>query len=384
MHFLTAFAVTLLIAVLVSGLAERSVLSTAVLFLLAGFLCGAFGALQFEATDALVGALMMLALFSILYTDGMHVGLSELRKAWYLPGRALILGMPLTLLLTAACAHWVAGLGWIESLLVGAILSPTDPVFVAALVGREEVPHSLKQLLNVESGLNDGIALPIVIYLLAIAEHEQFDAVLTTGEVLAGVALGIAIPWLAVHLEQSRFFSAAVNYRPLNAFAIGLLVLAVCLSLGANEYLAAFAAGVTVATIDPGLRQSFREFGELVSELLKLAALLVFGSMISWEDVRAVGGAGFTFALLTLFVVRPVSMGIALVGSSMPWRERAAAAWFGPKGFASVAYGILALKSGIPNAEHVTLLVATVIAGSILLHSTTDVLVADWFARQES
>ncbi len=383
MHFLTAFAVTLLIAVLVSDLAERSILSTAVLFLVAGFVTGAsgLGVLAYEATDPLVEILMMLTLFSVLYTDGMHVGLKDLRHAWYLPGRALILGMPLTFLLTAALAHWVAGLNWIDSFLVGAILSPTDPVFAAALVGRKEVPHALRQLLNVESGLNDGLALPVVIYLLAMAEHEKFHLAITTAEVVGGVALGLIIPWVCIRLEQSRYFSASVGYRPLNAFAIGLLVLGVCQSVEANVYLAAFAAGVAVATADPTLRQSFRQFGELVSELLKLAALLIFGAFIPLRYFFAVSVADFLFTAGALLLVRPIAMEIALIGSKLTWRERATAAWFGPKGFASIAYGVLVLKSGIPDAHHMFHLIALVIVGSIVLHSSTDVLIADTFAR---
>jgi len=379
-HFLTVYAVALLAAVLISGLAERSILSTAVLFLLVGLGSGALGILQFEGTEPFVENLMMLTLFSILYTDGMRVGLSDLRDAWYLPGRALICGMPLTLLFTAISAHWIVGLSWVESFLIGAILSPTDPVFVAALLGRKEVPESLKRLLNVESGVNDGLALPVVIYLIAVARHGEFSPLLISGEVLAGIALGLAIPWIAIRLEQSRFFSASVAYRPLNAFAIGLLVLGICYSLDANEYLAAFVAGIAVASLDPTLKESFHRFGEMVSELLKLAALLVFGSLIPIGIWGASSGADYLFVATALFVVRPLAMSIALLGSSMPWRERATAAWFGPKGFASVAYGILVVKSQLLNVDHLLRLIALVISGSIILHSSTDALISNWYA----
>jgi NhaP-type Na+/H+ or K+/H+ antiporter len=151
---LLAFSAVLLLAVLLSSLAHRTILSTAVVFLLAGFVLGEglTGVVPVTAGDDVVATLAELALFSVLFTDGMRVGWPDLRSAWKLPGRALVLGLPLTLLVTAGLAHWVAGLGWAESLLLGAVLSPTDPVFAAALVGNERVPQRLRQLLNVESG----------------------------------------------------------------------------------------------------------------------------------------------------------------------------------------------------------------------------------------
>lgn len=155
------FAATLLAAVLLSGLAERTVLSTAVLFLVVGFLAGgATNLITVRPEDPLTIRLAELALFAVLFTDGMRVGVRDLTYAWRLPGRALLLGLPLTLLLTAALAHFVAGLPWLASFLVGAVLSPTDPVFASALVGREEAPLRLRRLLNVESGVKTGWLCP--------------------------------------------------------------------------------------------------------------------------------------------------------------------------------------------------------------------------------
>jgi sodium/hydrogen antiporter len=172
MTLLLVYAVVLLLAVLLSALAHRTVLSTAVLFLVAGFVLGedVTGVVDLRPSDPIVSTLAELALFAILFTDGMRVGWRDLTAAWRLPGRALGWGLPLTLLVTALLAHFVAGLDWPEALLVGAVLAPTDPVFAASLVGNEKVPSRLRQLLNVESGVNDGRALPFVIVLLEIAQ----------------------------------------------------------------------------------------------------------------------------------------------------------------------------------------------------------------------
>jgi NhaP-type Na+/H+ or K+/H+ antiporter len=379
---LLAFAAVLLLAVLVSSLAHRTILSTAALFLVAGFLLGpqTTGVIDVTADSDIVAVLAELALFAVLFTDGMRVGWSDLRSAWRLPGRALGWGLPLTLVITALLARYVAGLGWPESLLIGAILAPTDPVFAAALVGNKRVPARLRHLLNVESGVNDGLALPFVVLFLAIAAGSEDLHLGDLGlELLAGVVIGVALPWLALRLERTRFFATSTAYEPLNAVAIGLLVLAVGKATHANLFLAAFAAGITVATQGPRQRGAFERFGELVAELLKLAALLVFGALISLPFLGEISWTGWAFAVLALVLARPLALRLALARSKLTRREQFAVMWFGPKGFASVVYGLLVLESAIPAADEVFHLVALTIALSILAHSSTDIVVARMF-----
>jgi NhaP-type Na+/H+ or K+/H+ antiporter len=328
----------------------------------------------------IVGTLAELALFAVLFTDGMRVGWADLRSAWRLPGRALGWGLPLTLVATALAAHFVAGLGWAESLLIGAILAPTDPVFASALVGNDKVPARLRHLLNVESGVNDGLALPFVIIFLMVASGSP-DLHLgeLALEVLGGLVIGVLVPTVAILLERSRFFSASPAYEPLNGFAIGLLVLAVAKAAHANLFLAAFAAGITVATFGPRQRAAFEHFGENIAELFKLAALLVFGALISPHFLAEISWQGWLFAILAIFVARPVALWVSFLRSGLDLREQAAAMWFGPKGFASVVYGLLVLESGVAAADTIFHLVALTIVLSIVLHSSTDVVVARAF-----
>jgi NhaP-type Na+/H+ or K+/H+ antiporter len=382
---LLAFAATLLTAVLVSALAKRTILSTAVLFLVVGFALGpdTLGVLEVRADSDIVVVLSELALFAVLFTDGMRVGWADLRSAWRLPGRALGWGLPLTLLVTALAAHYLVGLPWAESLLIGAVLAPTDPVFASALVGNEKVPARLRHLLNVESGVNDGLALPFVIVLLAVATgSDDLHLGELALEVSLGIAVGVVIPLAAILLERSRFFAASPAYEPLNGVAIGLLVLAIAQATHANLFLAAFAAGITVATFGPRQRAAFEHFGELIAELFKLAALLVFGALISVEFLGEISWTGWLFALLAIFVARPVALWISFLRSGLDMREQAAAMWFGPKGFASVVYGLLVLESAIAEADLIFHLVALTIVISIVLHSSTDVVVARAFDDQ--
>ncbi len=379
---LLCFAGLLLIAALVSNRADRTILSTSVLFLIGGIVLGsgALGVIDISPEDDTVGLLAELALFAVLFTDGMKAGWSDLKSAWKLPGRALILGLPLTLILTALLAHYLIGLDWATSLLVGAILSPTDPVFASALVGNEKVPERLRRLLNVESGVNDGLALPFVIILLSVAERStdvHFTEVLV--ELGLGIAIGIVVPLVALSLERLPFFQASHHYEPLTALAIGLLVLALGQVTHGNLFLAAFAAGITVASVGPDQRKSFEQFGELVSELLKLAALLVFGALITITVIADNGWLGVAFAVLALLLPRSIALALSFLGSGLSAKEQVAAAWFGPKGFASVVYALYVLTSGLDNGTQVFDLIAGTVVLSILLHSSTDVVVARWF-----
>jgi NhaP-type Na+/H+ or K+/H+ antiporter len=379
---LLVFAVTLLLAVLLSALAHRTILSTAVLFLVAGFVVGdgLTGIVPLVPTDPVVAILAELALFAVLFTDGMRVGWRDLREAWRLPGRALGWGLPLTLLVTALLARYVVGLDWPEALLIGAVLAPTDPVFAAALVGNEKVPPRLRHLLNVESGVNDGLALPFVVVFLAVAAGSSDlhlgDLAL---EVLLGIAIGVVVPWVALMLERTRFFAVSHRYQPLNAVAIGLLVLALGKVTHGNLFLAAFAAGITMATFGEQQRAAFEELGETIAEALKLAALLVFGAMLTPALFGEIGWRGWVFVVLALVLARPVALWVSFLRSGLRLREQAAAMWFGPKGFASVVYALLVLSSGIPAAETIVNLVAVTIVVSILAHSSTDIVVARSF-----
>ena len=134
-----------------------------------------------------------------------------------------------------------------------------------------------------------------------------------------------------------------------------------------------------MASVHPGMRDQFHRFGENVTELLKLAALLVFGALISPSFCSETRPASYLFAILMLIAVRPAALFLSLVGSRLDWRERLVAAWFGAKGFASVTFGLMILKANIADAQNLFHLAALVIFGSIVAHSSTDVLVARWF-----
>ncbi|GLW55121.1 cation:proton antiporter [Kitasatospora phosalacinea] len=389
MVLVVVFGAALLVAVLLSGLAARTVLSTSLLFLAAGALVGDgfLGLIHVAPNSPVVAATADLALFTVLFTDGMHVAFPALRSAWRHPARALGLGMPLAFAGMALVAHFLVGLDWTTSFLVGAVLAPTDPVFASAIVGRKEVPARLRQLLNVESGLNDGLALPVVLVLIAAAgpASPHFEASLPTIglELVGGLALGIVLPLVVNALVRLPGLGAEAKLQPLLPLATGVILYAACHLTHANPYLAAFSAGAVLASVSPQSKTAFEPLGEALAELAKFAALLVFGALLTPQLFGGLSIGGYAAVVLAIVLIRPASLLLSLIRSRIDRREQLVAAWFGPKGFASVVYGLLVLQAGIPQGGQAYTLIAVCIAASIVVHSSTDVPIARLFHVDE-
>src|SRR5918994_6126963 len=198
---LAIFGTLLMLGALVAGLARRSFLSLTAAFVVAGFLLGGGGleVLELDARSGFVQGLAVVALILILFRDGLEVEEEMLQTAWRLPLRKLVLAMPLTCVLVALLTHALTDLGWTESFLVGALLSPTDPVLSSSVVTNPRVPRVIRHSLNLESGLNDGLALPAVLAFTAAAESRS-DFVwwkFVLQDVTLGVAYGLVVGYLA-------------------------------------------------------------------------------------------------------------------------------------------------------------------------------------------
>lgn len=379
MAALLVFGITLTIAVLVSDLASRSVLSTTVIFLLAGFLAGGavLGLIHAEPDSTSVHLVVELALVSTLFSDGTRAPLRELRGGLGLPARALVLGLPLTIGALGLLAHLLLGFHWRQALLLGTVLGPTDPVFATAIIYRQDLSARLRRLLNVESGMNDGLAFPILLVLMyALSPAQALEALLLPTTL--GVLLGVAVAWVVHRLERLGPLGASQPYRPMAAFALALTVFALSKLLGVNEFLSAFSAGVTVATLRSNLSAEFRGFSESVASVFKFAAVFLFGALVSPQLVAHLGWGAYLFAVLALVAVRPIALGLSLIGSQMDPRNFIAAAWFGPKGFASVLFAVMVLEQGSTDASEIFHVAALIIGLSMVAHSSTGVIMARW------
>ncbi len=259
---------------------------------------------------------------------------------------------------------------------MGAALSPTDPIVAAAIVGREEVPVRVRRLLNVESGFNDGLALPAVTILLSSAGGPAVRLGQTIEQLGLGIAIGVAVPITVITALESRYFAATGIYKRLGEIGVGLLVYALASKTHANEFLAAFVAGIVTSTRSPEVQRAFIEFGETMGELVKLAAVLLFGSLLTTEFFLSLPVLGYVFVIAALLFVRPAALAPALAGTGLSKRECASIVWFGPKGFASLLFGFIILNSRVRESEHMFAFIGLVVVASILAHSSTDVIIA--------
>lgn len=383
MALIILFGGTLIVASLISEFVGRSILSTTILFLGVGYAFGEWGTpLVPPVSNATLGTVSTIALFVILFTDGMHIHFKEMKTDASLTIRALAIGMPLTAILSALFCNTILGFSWVVSLLIGTILAPTDPVFSAALIGNHKVPARLRHLLNIESGINDGIALPFIVILVAIAKNDSPHYGHVALELIGGVFIGIVIPVVAIFLEKSKLFATSKRFAPLHIVGIGILVFGVCGATGANPFLAAFAAGIACRSAGMNLAKEFSRFGDDVGEIVKLFAVLIFAMQFGHLNI-GIPGAYIFFGLLVVFISRPIAILLALTPNELTRPELYSAMWFGPKGFASISYGILVLESGTTNAEKIFSAIAVAVVLSIILHSSTDTMVARSFENAE-
>ncbi|HXX91295.1 MAG TPA: cation:proton antiporter [Acidimicrobiales bacterium] len=386
MEILLSFALTLVVALLVSGVLHRGILSTAVLFLGAGMVLGPLGVGTLHIYPGSEGTRVYIevAFFAVLFSDGLQVRAEDLARHWRLPARALGVGLPIGVAVTAVLAHAVSRFSWAESVLIAAALAPVDAAFMQAVVGDTAVPERLRRLLGFEAGLVDGLVLPLILVILSVlGVHGASPWGIARGLVLA-VLVGVGVPGAVVLVRRLRFLEIAVEYRPLFAFSVGLLVLAVAAAVHANVFLAGYVAGVALASLSEDMTADHLQFGGHLAELLKLSALMVIGILVTTTETDGMGARGWAFVVLAILAVRPVSMGLALVGSDLRRPERRAAAWLGPRGFASVAYALLIVElAEFHDANRAFVTIVAVVSGSILLHSSTDTLVARALVRRE-
>jgi len=395
--FQTAAAVLgglLIVGSLLSGLARRSMLSLAALFVLAGFILGqgATGVLDFRASSGFVTDMATVALIVILFRDGLEVDGELLQRHWQLPVRKLVVAMPITAVLVALLARALVGLGWTEAFLLGALLAPTDPVLSSGVVTDPRVPRVIRHSLNLESGLNDGLALPAV---LAFAAALQVDSghFVWWHFVLQDVGLGFAFG-LVLGLVGSLLMTEASGERldrPIPAhqkalYGLGLAFATYGLTVlppHGNGFIAVFVAAIVIGIRRPDLRRYFAERAQEVVEIVKLGIFAVFGSLLTIHGLFSDGWAAVAVVAGTLLLARPIAVWIALAGTRLSTASKAFMAWFGPKGVATMTFSLLILGRDAQSGQRIFNIAALAVFASILLHGITDSPGTNWIARRE-
>jgi len=375
---------------LVSGIARRTFLSLTALFVLAGFALGdgGLGVLEFSPTSGFVSVLAVVALVVILFRDGLEVEAEMLRREWHVPLRALVVAMPITAAIVAVAVAALTDLSWTQAFLVGALLSPTDPVLSSSVVTNPRVPRLIRHSLNLESGLNDGLALPPVLALVAALQVGGGDFVwwrFVLQDVTLGFAFGVAIGFLAsVLLPRGGSLTESIPAHQKALYALGVAFLTygvTTLPPHGNGFIAVYVCAITLGIRRPDIRGYVEARADDIVEIVKLGIFVVFGSLLTVEGLFLDGWAAVAIVLVTLLVARPVALAIALIGTGVSRAALAFMAWFGPKGVATMTFSLLVLASGVPGAERIFDIAALVVLCSIVAHGLSDTPGSDWMAR---
>jgi len=354
-------------------------LSSAIVFVAVGFaFTQIFDVLHVPAEPELVKVVAEVTLVWMLFADASAVQLTDFRRDLMVYVRLLGIGLPLTILLGGLVAVALLGFGVWPALLVGAALAPTDAALGASVMSDPTVPSRIRRVLNVESGLNDGIATPIVLVAIAgVAADEGIGGVHGPGHALVALLVGLLVGVLVGgpggvlirHARRKRWLSEELSGPA--TLALALLAYTGTLLVDGNGFVAAFVGGLVFGnTAGPGGEKE-AYFVEQSADLAAMISWLIFGALA----VPAIGHwfewPVFGYALLSLTAIRMVPVALALLGSGFDRFSVAFIGWFGPRGLASVIFALLALEDLGPAAQEVTATIALTVLLSVGAHGLT-------------
>jgi NhaP-type Na+/H+ or K+/H+ antiporter len=297
--------------------------------------------------------------------------------------------MPMTAILVAAFAVLVTDLSWTEAFLLGALLAPTDPVLSSSVVTNPRVPRVIRHTLNLESGLNDGLALPAVLAFAAALDPAEKNFVwwqFVLKDVGIGLLTGLVLGAVAAYLlPRSRALGYEIGPRQKALYALGVAFatygVAVATPHG-NGFIAVFVGAIVLGIVRPDIRESFETRSEELIEIVKLGIFVVFGSLLTFSALFNDGWAAVAIVAATLLVIRPLSIFVSLAGTRLSTTAKAFIGWFGPKGVATMAFSLLVLGKNIEEGRRIFDIAALAVITSIIAHGLTDQPGSEWMARQ--
>jgi sodium/hydrogen antiporter len=386
-HAVLILGSILALTAFLAGWFHGTVLSISVLSVFAGIVLALGGQLDPDPQEAVVVFLVEVALLLTLFSDGLYAERELLRRQWHAPARALVIAMPITLLLLAVVAKGLfSELSWAEAFLLGSVLSATDPVVTSAVVTSQRVPASVRHALNLESGLNDGLALPFVLFFIILASpggDAGSEATKLLGEAAVGAVIGVALGVAAGRLTHALPGGGIVRrYEGIYALGIGLLAYGLADVTFGNGLIAAFVCGIALGVAEHDIADDFVVFSENVSSILQVLTFFVFGGLIVATGYHGSIPLLIAFTAFGLLVARPVAIWLSFLRVDMPKPHRAFIGWFGPKGVAGMLFAVLVLNSDVGEANTIFEAAAFLILVSIIVHGLTDTVGARWIERR--
>ena len=372
----------------VSSRLQRFDVTAPIIFVIAGLVLthGPLGFLGFAPSHETVKGLAEATLVLVLFSDASRVGLRDLRAELSLCLRLLGIGLPLTiglgtLLALALFAHinvWLA-------LLIGAALAPTDAALGAGVMLNRAVPARIRRLLNLESGLNDGIATPFVLVAVAGAGTAAHESGIGPGKALAELAMGLAVGAVVggvggglVRLAKRRDW-VAEGFAGAAVLGLAVCAYASAVALHGNGFIAAFTGGLAFASTAGRRGEPLVPFVEETGALVSLLVWLAFGAIAVAPLFEHLTWRLVVYAVLSLTVVRMAPVALALIGAKLGWPTVAFVGWFGPRGLASVVFALLALED---LGEKVASPAVAVITATVLLSVIAHGVSAEPLARR--
>lgn len=375
---------------LLSDRLETAIIGGAVTFTAAGVILGpqGLGVLELTLNFGVLSVLAELTLALLLFSDAATADLRELLRSQLIPRRLLLVGLPLTILLgTGVGVLFFDALSVIEIALLATILAPTDAALGKAVVTDERVPNRIRTSLNIESGLNDGICVPIFLALLALATHSAGDRnfgeialKLIVEEIGIGVAVGLVLVGAAVLVSRALARPDMISpaWRLLPTPALALACFCSAQALGGSGFIAAFVGGLLFGgLVGCERKETLLVAAEGIGGLAALLTWVLFGATVVGQVIEKFDWMVLLYAALSLTLVRMLPVFLCLRGTGVSTGEVLFVGWFGPRGLASLVFTIMALKASVPGAEFIAVVAACTILMSVIGHG----LSAKPFAR---
>jgi NhaP-type Na+/H+ or K+/H+ antiporter len=378
---------------LISGQLSGTIITGPLVFIIFGFVIGA-GGFNIAKVDVGHSAIHLIAEFTlilVLFIDASRIELKTVRRDHNLPARMLIIGLPLTIVAGAIIASLMfPAFSFWEAALLAALLAPTDAALGQAVLSAEVVPVRIRQAINIESGLNDGIALPAVLLFAALASAEhgtsgagewlRFVAMQLTLGPLTGVVVGFAGARLLDSAAEHRWANTA--FQGIGILSLAVLTYVVAELIGGNGFIAAFVGGVVFGNTVRHPCTFLFEFMETEGQLLMLITFLIFGAALLPQGIAYATPAFIAYAVLSLTVIRMIPTALSLVGAGLRLPTQLFLGWFGPRGLASILFVLLILdKSEMVHREALLTITIITVALSALVHGVSAAPLAKRYGR---
>lgn len=381
---LAIIGIVIIVSALLSGLIERSGLPQVAVFLALGAMLGpaGLGVLNISLDSAALRVVATLSLALVLFTDAVSLNIAEVRRRGTLALRLLGPGTLLTAALIALAGWWLLGLSVAGATILGAALASSDPVLLRGLLRRRDIPTDARHALQLESGLNDVVLLPVVLIAMvflnpgATLDGAGF-AKLGLNLFLLGPGAGILIGLLgvaALDLIRKRL-GVRRDYESLYSLGVAFTAFAAAEAVHGSGFLAAFAAGMTIAALDVELCDCFVEYGGVTAEMLLLFTFVLLGSSLIWSGFKIINGPVLLFTSVALLIRTPVYL-LSLLGSGVDTRGRLLIAWYGPSGLSSLLLVLLPVFAGLSGSGQLFEVCSLVVLASVVLHGGSPLLLA--------